>query len=68
LNYSAKPRNIPVGVYRVSATLIKKDGGKQALRCAPRFNGDWGDSAEIFWESDPKYQEDRVDPQLYVSD
>ena len=68
LNYSSTRRNIPIGVYKASATLIAKDGGKLPLKCARSFESEYGDSVEVFWESARDDAEHRVDPGVYLKD
>ena len=68
LNYSSNRRNIPVGVYKATAVLVEKDGTKTVLPCASNFNGPFGDSAEIFWESSRDNADQRRDPDVYLKD
>jgi hypothetical protein len=68
LDYSAHPRSIPLGAYKVSAVLIEKDGGKRPLPCASGFSAEYGDSVDLFWESTRDYPEDRAEPMIYLKD
>jgi hypothetical protein len=68
LNYSSTRRSIPVGVYKVSAVLVGKDGTKTQLPCSNNFNGPFGESAEIFWESQRDNAEQRNEPAIYLRD
>lgn len=68
LNYSSTRRNIPVGVYKASAVLVGKDGTKTQLPCASNFNGPFGESAEIFWESSRDNQEQRNERAIFLKD
>jgi hypothetical protein len=69
VNGSALLRSIPIGVYDVSATLIKKDGTKQALACTnDAVNGKYGSSAEIYWASLSDDEDRRTTPGLYLKD
>ncbi len=68
LNYSSNRRNIPIGVYKASAVLVAKDGGKTAMAIASNFNGPYGESAEIAWESQRDYAEQLTVPGLYIKD
>lgn len=68
LDYGSRPRKIPLGFYQLTATLIGKDGSKQALQCSRTFGGEYANSVDIFWECSRDDQETRVDPAIYVKD
>lgn len=68
VNYSNNRRNIPMGVYKASAVLVAKDGGKTAMPIASNFNGPYGDSAEIAWESSRDNADQLTVPGLYLKD
>jgi hypothetical protein len=68
LNYSTDRRNIPLGTYKVSAVLTAKDGGKRALACSRSPGANFGESAEIWWESSRDDAESRGDPAIYLKD
>jgi hypothetical protein len=67
-DYSAHPRNIPLGAYKVSAMLIEKDGTKRVLPASRAFGGELADSVDLFWESTRDYPEDRAEPNIYLKD
>ena len=67
LNYGQKRANIPIGTYRVTATLIEKDGTKLQLTCSPN-NGNYYTSIDVFWECVKDRQESRANPMFYLKD
>jgi hypothetical protein len=68
LDYGSQPRKVPIGVYRVTATLIDKDGAKHALQCKRSSDAEYAASTDIFWGCSRDDQEDRVDPAIDVKD
>jgi hypothetical protein len=68
LNYSTTRRNIPIGVYTVTAVLTDKNGGKLALTCARDIAGEYGRSVELAWESSKDNAEMRIEPLIYLKD
>ncbi len=68
LNYSTDRRNIPLGTYKITAVLTAKDGGKLALACSRSPGANFGESAEIWWESSRDDAESRGDPAVYLKD
>ncbi|MDB5289380.1 MAG: hypothetical protein JWL69_621 [Phycisphaerales bacterium] len=68
LDYGTHPGSIPLGAYRVTATIVGKDGVKQAMQCSLAFDGQYGDSADAFWECARSDQELRADPTVYLKE
>ena len=68
LDYGSRPRKVPLGVYRFSATLIDKDGSKHALQCKRASDNAYAASVDIFWQCSSDDQEARVDPAIDVKD
>jgi hypothetical protein len=63
-----KFRSVPLGAYRVTATLISKEGGKRPLQCARTYGVPFADSVDIVWESFRDDAERRADPAIYITD
>jgi hypothetical protein len=61
-------RSVPMGAYRVTATLIGKEGGKRPLQCARTYGVPFADSVDIIWESLRDDPERRADPAIYITD
>jgi hypothetical protein len=61
-------RSIPLGAYRVSATLIDKNGGKKLLQCKPSYGNEYSDSVDILWQSFKDDPERRGNPSIYIKD
>jgi hypothetical protein len=61
-------RSIPLGAYRVTATLIAKDGGRKPLQCTRSYGAAYGDSVDILWESYRDDPERRANPAVYLKD
>ena len=68
LNYGKLTGRIPLGGYRLTATLIEKGGAKQAMPCSRSPGVGFGDSVDVFWECSRDDQEARVDPAVYLKD
>jgi hypothetical protein len=68
LNYGSQPRKVPIGVYRVTATLIDRDGGKHALQCKSASASEYAASVDIAWGCSASDQEARTNPSIDVKD
>ena len=49
-NLGANLRGIPLGTYRVSATIVTPDGRAQQLTCSRSFQGPFAAATEMFWD------------------
>jgi hypothetical protein len=61
-------RSVPMGAYRVTATLITKEGAKKPLQCARTYGVPFADSVDIVWESFRDDAERRANPAIYITD
>jgi hypothetical protein len=68
LDYGTQPGSIPLGAYRVTATIVGKDGVKQPMQCSMAFGGQYGNSADAFWECAGNDQELRANPTVYLKE
>jgi hypothetical protein len=67
LNYGSE-RKVPIGVYRVIAVLIDKDGAKHPLQCTRAGANAFAASVDITWECSRDDPETRSDPAIDVKD
>jgi hypothetical protein len=64
--FSAGLQNIPIGEYTAQFSLVSADGKRRALRCSKVFGGQFGNSVDLFWESNADGPEVRGEQKIYV--
>jgi len=67
-NYGGYARVIPPAAYRVTATLVERDGTTRPLGCAATFNGPFMTATDIFWEATHDNTDQRNEPTVFVQD
>ena len=68
LDYSFRLRSLPLGDYDCTATLVGTDGTKQTLPVSRAFDGDYANSAVVYWECWRDDKEQRHDALIYFKD
>ena len=68
LDYSLRLRSLPLGEYDCTTTLVGTDGTKQTLPVSRAFDGDYANSAVVYWECWRDNQEQRHDALIYFKD
>ncbi len=68
LDYSLRLRSLPLGEYDCTTTLAGTDGTKQTLPVSRAFDGDYANSAVVYWECWRDNQEQRHDALIYFKD
>jgi hypothetical protein len=61
-------RSVPLGAYRVTATLITREGARKPLQCARTYGVAFADSVDIAWESFRDDPDRRANPAIYITD
>ena len=66
VDFSAGLQNIPIGEYTAQFSLVAADGKRRGLRCSKVFGGQFGNSVDLFWDSNPDAPEVRGEQKIYV--
>jgi len=65
---SARFQRIPLGAYRLSATLITANGQTQPLTIARAWGGPYGGAYDLLWECGEGVQTNRNEPEVFLRD
>jgi hypothetical protein len=65
---AARVRGVPMGVYRLGASLVAPSGATVPLRCARKSGDEYSADVEIFWERTAGGTDLREDVRIFVKE
>jgi hypothetical protein len=64
--FGAQFQRLPLGFYKVSATLILPSGQARPTLCSRKWDQGYAPAIEVWWEATTAQTDLRVDPKIYV--
>jgi hypothetical protein len=65
---SARFQRVPLGVYRITATLVTADGKSHPVAMSRTWGGQYAAAYDLFWESSDGAATTRTEPEVFLRD